>query len=230
MAKGSPLVCQHAEKLSRAFLVKYQRIIRDYVRQRHGVYALYRKGKLHYVGLARNLRSRLKGHLRDRHGESWDRFSVYLTIGDSHIKELESLILRMASPAGNRMSGKLARSEDLRKRLARDIREMQRIELGDLIGRRRQTEPVARRQQRKVGRVPVLARYLDKPTKLRARYRGKIVRARVRRDGSVRVASDLYNSPSLAASAITKRPMNGWTFWTFERAPGDWVPLNELRR
>jgi len=118
----------------------------------------------------------------------------------------------------------------LRKRLARDIRVMQRIELGDLIGRRRQTEPVASRQKTKVGRVPVLARYLSKPTTLRARYRGKLVRARVRRDGSVRVASHLYNSPSLAASAITKRPMNGWTFWTFERAPGDWVPLNELRR
>jgi len=75
-----------------------------------------------------NLRSRLKGHLRARHGESWDRFSVYLTIGDSHIKELESLILRMASPAGNRMSGKFAKSEDLCKRLAWDIREMQRLE------------------------------------------------------------------------------------------------------
>jgi len=176
------------------------------------------------------IEGKAKGHLRDRHGDSWDRFSVYLTIGDSHIKELESLILRMVSPAGNRMSGKFAKSEDLRKRLARDIRVMQRIELGDLIGRRRQTEPVASRQKTKVGRVPVLARYLSKPTTLRARYRGKLVRARVRRDGSVRVASHLYNSPSLAASAITKRPMNGWTFWTFERAPGDWVPLNELRR
>lgn len=42
----------------------------------------------------------------------------------------------------------------------------------------------------------------------------------------------MFNSPSLAAYAAIgrKRPMNGWTFWTYERAPGDRVPLNELRK
>ena len=38
-------------------LEKYQDIIRRYVRRKQGVYALYRRGKLHYVGLASNLRS-----------------------------------------------------------------------------------------------------------------------------------------------------------------------------
>jgi len=30
--------------------------------------------------------------------------------------------------------------------------------------------------------------------------------------------------------AITGRAMNGWTCWTYERAPGDWVKLDELRK
>lgn len=95
MAKRTPLVCQQLENISREALGKYQDIIRQYVRRRHGIYTLYRRGKLHYVGLASNLRSRLGHHLRDRHQDSWDRFSVYLTIGDTHLKELEALILRM---------------------------------------------------------------------------------------------------------------------------------------
>jgi hypothetical protein len=65
------------------------------VRRRQGVYALYRRKKTYYVGLASNLRSRLVHHLKDRHGDSWDRFSGYFTIGDTHLKELESLNLRI---------------------------------------------------------------------------------------------------------------------------------------
>jgi hypothetical protein len=38
---------------------------------------------------------RLKGHLRDCHKGLWDRFSVYLTSDAEHIKELESLLLRI---------------------------------------------------------------------------------------------------------------------------------------
>ena len=100
MVKRTPLVCQHLENISREALGKYQDIIRQYVRRRHGVYALYRRGKLHYVGLASNLRSRLGHHLRDRHQDSWDRFSVYLTIGvmslceggkDDYSLEIENL-------------------------------------------------------------------------------------------------------------------------------------------
>ena len=86
MAGRSSLVCQHLENISRDVLEEYQDTVRQYVRDRQGVYALYRRGKLYYVGLARNLRMRLAHHLRDRHGDSWDRFSVYLTIGDSHLR------------------------------------------------------------------------------------------------------------------------------------------------
>jgi hypothetical protein len=38
-----------------------------------------------------------------------------------------------------------------------------------------------------------------------------------------------YRSPSLAA-ASKRATCNGWTFWKYERAPSDWVKLNELRK
>ncbi len=64
MGKRLPLVTQHLEWISSAFLETYQDIVKQYVKGRHGVYALYRGTDLYYVGLAGDLRRRLKHHLR----------------------------------------------------------------------------------------------------------------------------------------------------------------------
>jgi hypothetical protein len=96
-----PLVTQYLEGISGSALDKYQKVIREYVKRRHGIYALYRRDRLYYVGLASNLKNRLNHHLKDKHKGRWDRFSVYLTIGDTHLKELESLVLRIVQPKGN---------------------------------------------------------------------------------------------------------------------------------
>ncbi len=229
MTKRTPLVCQQLENISREALGKYQNIIRQYVRRRHGVYALYRRGKLQYVGLASNLRSRLSSHLRDRHQDSWDRFSVYLTIGDTHLKELEALILRIVKPAGNKVKGKFAKCEDIRKKFARDVRQRQRNELKSLLGKGSVEEKS--REKAQGSRKSVMANYVKSPIKLQAVFKGKILWARVRRDGLIRLRKKVYSSPSLAAAAACKRrTCNGWTFWQYERAPGDWVSLNELRK
>lgn len=61
----------------------------------------------------------------------------------------------------------------------------------------------------------------------------------MRKDGTIVFASvsyrakelkgKVYTSPSLAAVAITGRHWNGWTAWKYERSPGEWVFLDELR-
>ena len=45
---------------------------------------------------------RLTHHLRARHHESRDKFSVHLTIGHGHLRELESLIRRIEQPVYKR--------------------------------------------------------------------------------------------------------------------------------
>ena len=105
MSTHLQLVSQYLENISREALETYQDLIRQYIRGRQGVYALYRQDNLWYVGLAGNLSRRLKEHLRDRHKESWDRFSVYLTIGTTNMKEMESLLLRVVVPPGNQTKG-----------------------------------------------------------------------------------------------------------------------------
>ena len=48
-------MCQQLENVSSVVLAKYQDIIRQYIRGRNGVYALYKGERLYYVGLATNL-------------------------------------------------------------------------------------------------------------------------------------------------------------------------------
>jgi len=123
------LVVEYLENISRTAIKRYPEIITEYARRRSGVYALYKGEDLYYVGLAKNLRSRLHGHLKDRHAEAWDRFSVYLTQGDEHLKELESLVLRIAAPTGNRVAGKFIGARDLLSVFRQRITNSQKREL-----------------------------------------------------------------------------------------------------
>lgn len=231
--RRQPLVSQFLEHVSRKALEDYQDTIREFVRRRHGIYALYKNDKLYYVGLASNLRNRLKAHLKDRHGESWDRFSIYLTIDDGHIRELESLALRIVKPAGNRQIGKLAHAENLRPKLAGLIRSYQQKGLRDLLGlsSRKTAKGLSGTKDVDPGiGAAVLAGYIKGAMRLRGTHKGKLIKARVRKDGSIHFAGEIYNSPSMAAAAaVGRKTCNGWDFWTYERAPRDWVKLAELR-
>ena len=229
-SRKGQLVSQHLESVSREALEKYQDIIKNYVRGRHGIYALFRRNRLYYVGLASNLRNRLKHHLKDRHTHTWDRFSVYLTIKDEHLHELEALVLRIASPKGNRQTGKLVRSQDLRPEFKRAINRYYQKEIKFIFGQSEKDTVEKVETKVKVGRKPVLAPYVNKKFKIRLRYKGKLYRATVRRDGAIFYKGKVYNSPSAAAKAIIGHAADGWTIWTYERAPGDWSALDFLRK
>jgi hypothetical protein len=138
----------------------------------------------------------------------------------------------MVKPTGNIQSGRFVNCEDLRRKFRRDIRTYQKKELEDVIlndERQAQARPDTRRQL--PDRTAVLSKYVTEPMELRAKYKGRVVRARVRRDGSIRFADKYYQSPSVAgAAACRRRTCNGWYFWKYQRAPGDWVLLHELRK
>lgn len=195
-------------------------------------YALYRKNKLYYVGLATNLRGRLNTHLKDRHKGLWDRFSVYLTLENSHLRELEALVIRVAQPKGNKQRGKFARSENLVRMLRRHVRDEFTREMRMLTGDKRavgrKSAPRQRRGRPRKGDRP-LAMFADRVRALRAVHRGKLYKARVRKNGTIRVGAAVFDSPSLAAVSIVGRAKNGWDFWKYQRTRGVWVPLNELR-
>jgi hypothetical protein len=129
------------------------------------------------------------------------------------------------------VKGQFAKSESLMPKVRREEEEARLLGSQPGKGRRgpKQTSSRANRSTA-TGRRPVLAAFIQGPMTLVARYKRKTYRARVRRDGSVLLAGHAYNSPSTAGSAVVNRSCNGWTFWSYERSPGDWVALEELRR
>ena len=78
-SKKNGIVTRYFERVSWKLLEKHRPIIKDMIRGHAGIYALYKRDKLYYVGLATNMMNRVNHHLKDRHKGKWDGFSVYLT-------------------------------------------------------------------------------------------------------------------------------------------------------
>ena len=139
-------------------------------------------------------------------------------------------MLRIVKTKGNKQKGKFIKSEDLRPHFTRDAKHSWQLEMQEMLGLSARPCPQAQVTATD-GRTPVLAAYIDGPLKLRASCKGKALHATVARTGTIRYNGKVYTSPSLAGAAARKyRTCNGWTFWQYERAPGDWVLLNELRK
>jgi hypothetical protein len=115
----------------------------------------------------------------------------------------------------------------MRRRLTRAIREKQYSEVSSLFGRK--TTPVQNVDKRN-GADNELNGLLPQGGKIRGTLNGRIFRARVQRNGTVRFKGKSYSSLSLAARAITKRSTNGWWFWQIERGRQNWVRMNKIRK
>ena len=75
-----------------------------------GIYALYNNYGLYYVGLSnRSLRSRLLRHSRYKNKGKWERYSWYQIPRIDHIKDVETILLRIVNPTGNLIKGKFKR-------------------------------------------------------------------------------------------------------------------------
>jgi Restriction Enzyme Adenine Methylase Associated len=227
--KREALVYAHLEHVSRDLLESHPDVVRDFIGRNAGVYALYKKGRLYYVGLATALRGRLKAHGKNRHGKGWDSFSIYLMIKDQHLREIEALLLRIASPFGAKQRGKLAQSRDMRRSIIKAIKQKQNREVSSLfikLGEARAAVRIAGSP----GRDPDLIRLNLLGARLRGIHKGKIHQARIRRDGRIRYNGSTYPSLSVAGKAAIKRGVNGWWFWRAERGKGNWERLTKLRR
>jgi hypothetical protein len=232
--KRRGLVQGNLERISSKVFDYYLDEITELVGHRHGVYALYKKDRLYYVGLASNLRGRVMHHLKDWHAKKWDSFSLYLIRNVNYLRELESLLVRIAEPKGNIARGRFARSENLLKDLDTMMEERDRARREEMMaGSKRRRNSRKRHHRAKSSRVkdgkPILHGMLPKGAKLRRTYLGKRYTAVVDRNGSIRLKGWLFNSPTAAAALLTKRPTNGWYFWTFEEKKGVWKKLNVLR-
>lgn len=233
------LVLKHLEGQSSEIFRKYHDIISGYVSGQPGLYALYNKGALYYVGLATDLRGRLKTHLNDIHKNRWDTFSAYLTADDQYLRELEALLIRIAQPRGNSVRGHFPHSENLLKRLNRDATQHDREVREKILGIKRKDK--IRENTQKSNRsirhhgtghlVKALDKIKWKSIPLVAHYKGSVYKARFLNNGAVRMGDNEYSSLSQAGEAVTgKISCNGWRFWKAQNKNGDWVFVDEFRK
>ena len=103
----------------------FKKGLRKIMRGYSGIYALYRKERLYYVGLTHDLFGRIKSHLDDRHSGRWDQFVIFRIKRVDYLKDIETLITHLVSIPGNRVKGKVPRDADI-TRILRIIHDQSR--------------------------------------------------------------------------------------------------------
>lgn len=218
------LVINRVEKVSKDLFRKYFSLITELVGNSPGIYALYDGSELYYVGKSTDLKKRVKQHLRDRHLASWTHFSLYLVRKAEHIHEIESLLVRIANPQGNRIVPRGKSSGPLLKKLMQMVRQKQVDEFQGLFGISKAKKQSIRGESFEGKRT--LKGLVSKPTPLFREYKGKKYTATLNSDGTITVKNKKYSTPTAAAKTVVDRStVNGWHFWYIEDLNGDWIKL-----
>lgn len=225
-----PLVLNRLENVSKDVFQQYFSLITELVGDSPGVYALYDGADLYYVGKSTELRKRVRHHLKDRHLASWTHFSLYLARREDHIHEIESLLVRIANPKGNRVIPRGRSTGAMVKQLKALIKARQKEELAQLFG----TKRAAGRVERKVEEVKKayrLAGLVSRPTRLYRTYKGREYKAILSPQGLVRLNGKRFSSVTAAAKSVVKAKgaINGRGFWYIRSGTGDWVRLMDYK-
>ena len=194
------LLSNRLEKVSKDVFKTYYPLITQVVSDSPGIYALYDGDDLYYVGKSTELRKRVWQHLRDRHLASWTHFSLYLVRREEHIHEIESLLIRIANPKGNRVIPRGNSTGALVKTLKRLIRQRQMDELNAFFGsRKKQAKP----RTKKHGNHPEsLVGLVSKQATLFRQYKGRDYTAKLSPKGTIAFKGKTYKSPTGAARAV----------------------------
>lgn len=218
------LVTKRLERVSKDVFKRYFNLITELVGNSPGIYALYDGNELYYVGKSAGLKKRVKQHLKDRHYASWTHFSLYLVRRSEHIHEIESLIVRIANPEGNRVMPRGKSSGQMLKELKSMIKERQREEFDEMFEVRS-----AKKRRAQNNHPKTLEGLVSKRAILYRAYKGKEYKTVLASKGTIRYANKTYTSPSGAAHAVVNRPVNGWYFWYIKDSNGDWVKLHKYK-
>jgi hypothetical protein len=228
-----PIVSGYLEKVSADIFDRYKEEIISVIAGHQGIYALYDKNKLHNVGLASDLKNRIKQHLKDKHQDKWTHFSLYIIRREEHTKEVESLFLRIYRPKGNAVRGTLRRAINLLPKLKAQVKERNKQEIEDIFKGYKLFDKKKRKRRRKhkIKKFNSLRGYFPAGKVIYANYKGEEYKAWVFSNGRIKVNGEIFDSPSLAGLAVTKkRTMNGWRFWKYKEKNGELVYIDQLRK
>lgn len=229
---AKPIVESYLERIGQKVFKDFSSVITALIKGNQGIYALYKRDKLYYIGLASNLKNRIKHHLNDKHKNYWTHFSLYIISKQEHIKEFESVILRVAYPKGNTVKGKLSRAKNLRPSLKRQLKAEWERQIDDIIGGKKKKAVKSKVKKTKAGKAErPLNRIFPGGKVLYAKYKGKEHKAWVNHIGRIRFNGKYYDTPTAAGKAIiTKGAVNGWNFWKYKDKSGELRKIANLRK
>jgi len=229
--KTRPIVIGHLERISSKVFDRYRKQIADMIKGNYGVYALYRRDKLYYIGMATDFRRRLNKHLRDRLKGKWNQFSLYLIRKTDHLREVESLLLRITRPVGNKITGKLKQSVNLRPKLKRIMTADSKKVIEEILGTAKPPTKKHRAKGKAAKEGNALKGLLRNGQGLYANYKGKSYRAIFYTQRGIKLGGKFYLSPTGAAKAIVdRRTVNGWNFWKYKDESGNLTAIKHLRK
>lgn len=227
--KTSSIVFGHLEKIGAKVFDDYSNVITDLIKGHQGIYALYKKDRLYYVGLATNLKGRIKAHNDDKHKGKWTHFSLYIIRKQDYIRELESLVLRIAYPKGNSIKGKLNHSTDLRPLLKNKLKAQWEKQFNEIIAINKKSIDKAIIRENNSSLKGLLKDY----QRIYCTYKGKDFKAKVLPNGTIELipGKHRFASPSMAGIAVTKKKtINGWKFWKYKNKNSKLVYIDALRK
>lgn len=219
------LVTRKIEMVSADLFKRYYDLIIDLIGDSPGIYALYDENELYYVGKSKDLKNRVRHHLKDRHKASWTHFSLYLVRNADHIHEIESLIVRISNPRGNKRVPKGKSSGPMLKKVKDMVKQKQKEELDNMFGK------MLKKSKRKKISFGKIVGLVTKRTAIYRTYKGKDYKAILTPTGKIKLKGKFYTSPSTAAQSIVDRGgVNGWRFWYVKDSEGNWAQLDSLRK
>lgn len=224
----SGLITESLENVSRKLFKDHMGVITEVIGDSSGIYALYDENELYYVGRAKDLKRRVKQHLQDRHDSQWTHLSLFLVKRDEHIGDIESLLIRIAAPVGNRVKPKGRGDSKALLRLIRSrIKQKHKKELAELLPGRKRKQASESEKPEDNKRIE-LKNLVKRRTPIYRMYKGKEFKAVLTPAGGISFKGRVYPSPTAAALAIVNRKtVNGWRFWRIRNTNGEWVSLRE---
>lgn len=213
------------ENISKKLFSEHAEIILELIGDSSGIYALYDDNELYYVGRASNLKRRINQHLKDRHDSQWTHFSLFLIKRDDYIGDIESLLIRIAEPVGNRVKPRGRDSKLMVKKLKSLLDKKHRDNVRELIaGRTTRISKIKKKGRREIKGL------VQKRTPIYKTYKGIEHKAILTPAGTIIYKNKKYNSPTEAAiQVVDRKAVNGWYFWMIKNGKGEWVRLCDYK-
>ena len=114
---------QHAlDNIRRESFDSIKRELRELLKDRAGIYALYKKGIVVKVGLGTNIYWRVKGHARSKK-MIWDTVSFFIIRNIKYLRDVETAINRIAKPKYSLQKGRVGDENLYKRKLKKSVDE-----------------------------------------------------------------------------------------------------------